>query len=320
MEKSSQASKIAAQSEDRNVVDGYGNLDMEYKTMTTEDIIIGFVILHYQNINDTLDCVHSILELNSNRSARVIVVDNASPNGTGAKLADFFSDNRSVKVLCRTTNDGFSKANNEGIELAKKTWNPDFYVVSNNDVIFEQEDFLEKIVDSYDNYGFDVLGPDIYVPSYGSHQNPMEMDPPTLAQVTLTIIKNTILSLLMPFYYKRIDSRHDKGRKASSENYQSFCRDVCLKGACMIYSRKYVDEKGKVFLPETFFYYEEFIQTVYCRKNNKVIIYNPDIKVIHKDGASLSRDSKAIYFRSKYIVSNTRKAAKVYRDYLKGLI
>ena len=58
--------------------------------MTTEDIIIGFVILHYQNINDTLDCVHSILELNSNRSARVIVVDNASPNGTGAKLADFF--------------------------------------------------------------------------------------------------------------------------------------------------------------------------------------------------------------------------------------
>jgi len=302
------------------MVDGYGNLDMEYKTMTTEDIIIGFVILHYQNINDTLDCVQSILELNLNRSVRIVVVDNASPNGTGTKLADFFGDNRSVKVLCRTTNDGFSKANNEGIEWAKKAWNPDFYVVSNNDVIFEQEDFLKKIVESYNNYGFDVLGPDIYVPSYDSHQNPMEMDPPTLSQVTLTIIKNTILSLLMPFYYKRIDRRHDKGRKASSENYQSFCRDVCLKGACMIYSRKYVDEKGKVFLPETFFYYEEFIQTVYCRKNNKVIIYNPDIKVIHKDGASLSRDSKAMYFRSKYIVSNTQKAAKVYRDYLKGLI
>lgn len=278
--------------------------------------IVCFVVLHYLNTEDTLECVESILKLEQQVLIRIVIVDNGSPDGSGKILRNKFCDEGRIHVLLRENNDGFSKGNNAGVKVASEKWKPDFFVVTNNDVVFEQQDFINKLRNSYSKYHFDVLGPDIYAPRYEAHQNPMCSEPPSLIQVQTTIIKNTILSIFLPLCYKVVNKRHDKGRRESADDYQQLVRDVCLKGACIVYSRKYIDEREKLFYPETFFYYEEFIQSVYCRRKNKTVIYDPDLSVIHKDGASITKSNKEIYNNCRYILEVTRKSARIYRNYL----
>lgn len=282
-----------------------------------ENKIVCFVILHYMGIEETIDCVSSILALDDNSQARIVIVDNASPNNSGKKLQEKYQNNENIFVLLRKANDGFSRGNNEGVDYAKLRWHPDFYVITNNDVLFEQQDFIIQVFDSYKEYVFDVMGPDIYAPVYKVHQNPMQHEPPSLFQVQNTIVKNTVGLIFFPLLKKYIASLHSEGiRKAAVGNNIIIHPKLCLKGACMIYSREYVEEKGKVFAPETYFYYEEFIQAVYCFKKNKTVVYNPNLKVIHMDGQATNQECDDGYQKSKYILKNMLASAKVYRKVL----
>ena len=47
---------------------------------------ISFVILHYNTIGETRNCVKSILKLQDELSFNIIIIDNASPNGSGEIL------------------------------------------------------------------------------------------------------------------------------------------------------------------------------------------------------------------------------------------
>ena len=53
----------------------------------------------------------------------------------------------------------------------------------NNDIEVSDRGFISKIKRSYDEERFDVMGPDIYVPETGIHQNPKKMNLYTLEQV-----------------------------------------------------------------------------------------------------------------------------------------
>ncbi len=56
-----------------------------------------FVILHYRAIDTTRSCVKSIRALAGDK--HIVIVDNASPNGTGAVLAEEFAASPDVTVL-----------------------------------------------------------------------------------------------------------------------------------------------------------------------------------------------------------------------------
>lgn len=101
-----------------------------------------------------------------------------------------------------------------------------------------------------------------------------------------------------------------------TQNYKKYQENVCLMGACMVYSREYINARDKIFDPETKFYYEEYIQTVWCLKNNKKIVYKPDIVVYHMEGKvteSVARQEKE---RIRFRMRNTLQAAKVYREFI----
>lgn len=66
---------------------------------------------------------------------------------------------------------------------AKQKYNPDYIVISNNDVVFFQKDFERKIMQIYKETHFDILGPDIYVPRHGDHQSPMFKKPISISQL-----------------------------------------------------------------------------------------------------------------------------------------
>lgn len=61
--------------------------------------IICFVILHYNTIKETRNCVSGILALDHADNIRIVIVDNASPNQTGKQLASDYSLNENVDVI-----------------------------------------------------------------------------------------------------------------------------------------------------------------------------------------------------------------------------
>ena len=65
----------------------------------TENKLIGFVILHYNTIRETRNCVSSILALEHANNSRIVIVDNASPNQTGKILSEDYCRNQNVEVI-----------------------------------------------------------------------------------------------------------------------------------------------------------------------------------------------------------------------------
>ena len=60
---------------------------------------ICFVILHYNGIEDTEKCIQSIKELEGRQDIRIVIVDNASPNGTGQLLSHKYAHDKTCAYL-----------------------------------------------------------------------------------------------------------------------------------------------------------------------------------------------------------------------------
>ena len=132
-----------------------------------------FVVLHYRAIDYTRKCVENIKALEGEK--RIIVVDNASPDGSGAILKEEYRGDKEVCVLLNRENSGFARGNNFGVRYSKCKFSPDFTVVLNNDVEITQRDFISKIDSIYQAHPFDLLGPDIVSVFSGIHQSPKTM-------------------------------------------------------------------------------------------------------------------------------------------------
>ena len=122
-----------------------------------------FVILHYMTKQETIDCVASILEKTKAEPMKVsiVIVDNASANGTGRELQQLYQGAENIYVILNPENLGFARGNNVGFEFAKKTLNSDFICLINNDTLLMQDDFLSRICADYQQHHFAVLGPQI---------------------------------------------------------------------------------------------------------------------------------------------------------------
>ena len=136
---------------------------------------VNYIILHYQVIADTIECVESIIKLqDKDIEQKIIIVDNCSPNKSGEVLKEKYADSLNVIVILSETNLGFAKGNNLGCNFAIDNYEPDFLVVLNNDIIINQKDFENKIIDLKISHNFDVLGPDIISLIDNLHQNPVD--------------------------------------------------------------------------------------------------------------------------------------------------
>lgn len=262
--------------------------------------MICYVILHYQAIQETETCVRAIETTNSD-DFRVIIVDNASPNGSGKILEEKYSENPKVTVILNEKNSGFAKGNNLGYKEAKK-YNPQFVVVLNSDVEIIQSDFCERINNIYDKYKFDVLGPDIYSTKGGFHQNPQRD-----VNYTFEELKREEKKLAIKNRYKfllkiKYSLMHKKAQQEIRENdYKNIQTGKVLHGACYIFSRKFVEKHDLCFYPETFMYYESYILHYLGMKEGMVLLYDPDVVVKHHEDASTDATYNDQYKKSVFV-------------------
>ena len=278
----------------------------------------GFIILHYGDISVTHNCVNSILELNQSDKCHILIVDNDTDKSKDErkKLIDLFNDNR-VEIIRIKKQSGFSRANNIGYKYYTDRYKSDYIVVSNNDVIFKDNDVLNKIVDSFKSCGWDILSPDVVSKYTGYHQSPIAYRNRSGRELLFTIAMNEICLILLPIIYRLLDKMilHTPQR-----DY------ICIKrknivpcGACIILSHRFIVNEQKVFYPETNFYYEEYILFERCQRSGYTIMYDPSIVVDHEEGKSTKDRKTDEKSRLLFLMKNTADSAKTYKRYLKKM-
>jgi N-acetylglucosaminyl-diphospho-decaprenol L-rhamnosyltransferase len=120
---------------------------------------LGVVIVNYNTLALTINCVASLLKHGVARAQDIVVVDNDSPDGSGAKLPSALPEG--VQVVLSLHNGGFGAGVNLGVQALRT----DLVLVLNPDTYFLRND-LHQIVSLFERQprlgvaGLKLINPD----------------------------------------------------------------------------------------------------------------------------------------------------------------
>ena len=288
-----------------------------------------FLVLHYKNADITMNCIDSILSTQTGREFEVVIVDNASGNGSLEQLREKYDSFSNIYFVENRENLGYARGNNAGFQFAKKELQADWICLANNDVVFTDTQWITKIVEEYNRKPFYVLGPDIITPD-GTHQNPFAASVPDKKAVSKKLFHDRVVYLLLKLGIQRklkqamnlqTDARQ-VDRQTTGEDFHGV-----LHGSCLVFSPDFIKEFDG-FYNGTFLYAEEEILCYILSKLRRPYTYLSTIQVEHRHSMSFKRAIDDEDKRKMTIVKNRiksyQKFAKIIRSgdklerYLKG--
>lgn len=275
-----------------------------------------FVILHYGDAAVTMEAIESIRSLErGGHKVSVIVVDNASPNGTGEQVKKQIESLPDFYYIHNEENLGFARGNNVGFKYAKNELKADFIVLMNNDAVIESAEFFALVEQDYSSEKFAVLGPSIRTP-VGKEQNPLRLKMLRGFRLKLTVAYLWV-DLLASFLFisPMISCLLKKFPRKQTRQELSAMNNVELHGSFLIFSPEYI-EKFDGLDDRTFMYCEEEFLFARCMFNNLKTRLNPAIHIFHNEvensKASILQQRKKRLFR----IRNCINSLGVYRRML----
>lgn len=277
--------------------------------------MLTYCLLHYKNIEVTIDCVESIIHNNSDYSEeyKIIIYDNGSNNGTGEILDKKYASNMNVIVISNIQNLGFARGNNMAYQYAKNTLRSDVIVVMNSDIIVDSSFSVNSIVNEMRMTNADILAPNIKNIE-GYYQNPLSEKRYTIFDSIESIVKNHILITILKipiigsYYYTKYNDK--KKRKLLRKHSQpiEMREDIIPHGACLVYGNNWIKTENIAFIPITFLYGEEEILYEYAINKNYKIVFDPKINVIHLGKATLKEEYKDGSKVVRFFLTNQNKS------------
>jgi len=240
---------------------------------------LSVIIVNYNTKQLLKDCLESIFKYTKNLDFEVIVVDNASSDGSEKIVASdqwlVFSEKEKIKlpitdhgssrsagpITVRTvksrTNLGFAGGNNLGIKIAQGQ----YVLLLNSDTLLKDNAFL-KMVDFMDkNPQVSVLGPRL-LNSDSSHQASVGRFPG--------------LPVVMMMLFKEHFGGSDYVRWSPDKK----CEVDWVMGAALMTRKEIFDKVG--FLDEKMFMYMEEVEWCYrVKKAGKKIFFYPGAQITH---------------------------------------
>jgi len=234
---------------------------------------LSIVIVNY-NVRYFLEqCLLSVRRATEKLDTEIFVVDNASSDGSVEMVQQKFPF---VKLIASTTNVGFSKANNQAIEIATG----EYIILLNPDTVVAEDTFEKCIafMDTHKNAG--ALGVRM-IDGKGNFLPESKRGLPTPA---VAFYKTFGLSKLFP--KSKTFGKYHLGFLNENETDEV---DV-LSGAFMFIRKSVLDKAG--LLDEKFFMYGEDIDLSYrVIKAGYKNFYFPETTIIHYKGESTKKGS-----------------------------
>lgn len=254
---------------------------------------LGFVVLHYKNIEDTIECVES-LKNQKKVDTYIFIVDNFSNDGTMEQLQSKYKEEDKIFLISSIRNLGFAKGNNLGISLARQK-GCDFICLVNNDTLIEQVDFASKCIEEWEQYDYSIAGPRIISTIDSLDQNPymlhshfVKSKKDAIRMYFVGLIKYMFIKIGFNEWWNKNDIRSSITDNLEKTILDSKEKDFLLNGACLILSPTFFRKYNKL-CDWTFMYEEETIIYFLSRRLGIKNMYLPSIEIYHKEQSSTKK-------------------------------
>lgn len=243
---------------------------------------LSIIIVHYRTYELTKQTIESILMESYGFEFEILLVDNASGDGSIEKLAeDFLEEQRKGRllILCNQENLGFSKANNIAIRKAKGSE----ILLLNSDTKIVQNAIKQSLDAMKQRPQVGALGVRILLAD-GSLDHACKRGFPTPAASLCYFLKLHRLFPHSPFFAAYIAGHIPQDQTAQVDS---------LSGAYMLLRREALMEAG--LLCEDYFMYGEDIDLCFqIKKSGWQILYFSEAQIIHYKGGSGRKNPKVI--------------------------
>ena len=244
---------------------------------------ISVIIVNWNTKDMLLDCVKSLYRITRESSLEIIVVDNASTDGSINALQEKFPQ---VKKILNPANFGFAKANNIGIKESQGR-----YICLVNSDVKALNGVLDKMCDYMDVHPeIGALAPKTFGRDMQIQKNCREV--PTLRNL---FCQEFFLDTLFPTV------KVFRGREMIRCDYEAVMETEVLSGCFLMVRREVIDQVGT--LDERFFFYSEDVD--WCKRIHDAgwkLVYYPEASAIHYGEGSSS--AAPIRFRLEMLKAN----------------
>lgn len=259
---------------------------------------IGFVLLHYNNVEVTKTAVQYIQRLSNGYQVQIIIVDNCSPNKSGGELKELYKDLNNIYVILNEENAGFAKGNNIGYLYAKSI-GCDTIVVMNSDVFIKDFGFCKKLENEIRKRNAHIIAPRII--GKNGDQNPHRDYRIKTFSVLRIFLYNIVLSIvyMIPILNRKIALLLNKKNKVMPSKQAD--KIWAPHGSCVIYTKQWIEREDIAFLPVTFMYFEEDILAEYISKKKYSIQGSKELIVYHVEDASVDSVSSTAVDKKRFV-------------------
>lgn len=257
---------------------------------------LAIILVNYNGKKYNSACIDSILQSNTQGELLILVVDNASTDGSVELLRKRYkeSDKHRIEYICLDQNYGFAAANNRGIERAAEL-GADYVLLLNNDTEIAP-DMLEQLELCAAGHPDSMIAPKIY---YSDVRNRIWAAGGSVSPIIRKV-------------------SHDGLNQIDSGQFEEERKIEFATGCCLLIPMKVIDKAG--LLDERFFlYYEDTEYSFRLRKMGIEIYYCPKARVYHKvGGSSMGAQSPlcAYYISRNWLVCNRQYLGARYPIFL----
>jgi GT2 family glycosyltransferase len=270
---------------------------------------MGFVFTNFNNSRFTREAIQSITLNEFEGENFIVIVDNNSNSKEKELLKELKSDFPDIQLILNSENFGYFKGLNIGIKyLRLNQQNLDYIVIGNNDLLF-QKDFIKSVYSKeriFEQYP--VVSPDL-ITLDGVHQNPHVIKKISKSREFIydlyygSYLMAQLISLLAMTTKKITDRNDEKQFGIAQTIYQGY-------GACYILGQEFFKHFDQLWAP-TFLMGEEFFLSKQLESKKMNIFYEPGIRVIHQEHASVGKIPRKMLWKF------SRESHKLYRKYVK---
>jgi len=259
---------------------------------------LSIIIVSYNSKDYTRECIESIREFGKGIEYEIIVVDNASGDGSCEYLSNLSKQNSNIVLVKKRENVGFAKANNIGIHKAKGK----YLLFLNSDTVVGKGVLygMIKLMEEKPEVGIATCA---LKNKDGSLQGTGGYFPTLIRVFSWMTIQDLPLvdTVIKPFHPMK-----DKMGKSGRGFYQKERELDWVTGAFMVVKRELIE--AGLRWDESYFMYTEDVD--FCFRAKKLgwkIMYTPKWSVLHFGGASGTRE--------KTILGEFRGIKKFYRKH-----
>lgn len=280
--------------------------------------MVGIVILNYNNAEDTLNCVDSIMKFNT-YPAKIVIVDNGSTKQEVVETIDSQLSSRyvsryakieegenlpnrlkEVTFLITSHNSGYAQGNNKGLNLLYQFKDIKYVMILNSDILFV-EDIIGKLVNDLQ------VAPNAAIVSPILYKKGLQGIDYNCARKSISLrdlfweymlLFNDTFGILSK---KRKQRNLLLGKKVPLED--PLIEIELPSGSCMMADKEFFKNIGS-FDPNTFLYNEENILYVKINRLGKKNYLDTRLKCIHLGATTIDNKAASDFILNCSIESN----------------